>query len=410
MIRKKLALLCATCLVVASSTTYASTFVLMRGGDATFSQATYGNGEVPAYLDQYSITVSGGVATPAYSGSYAIDPNTLTLPGILVDSHEGRLELSGNGQYLDFGGYQAPVSTTTPRVTDGSGTGSYYQIGQVGAGGSYTSASLDTSVTNPQFVRAAYSNDGTQAWVATKNPNGGLAYVSGIGGSTTTVALQNTTDWRDLKVSGGQLFGGTGSSSVGTHAFYAIGSGQPTSGTPANTRLTGTVDNSTSGFAFATLPGTQPITGVNGTANTAYIVGDPSGNAYIGKLASVSGTPLTVDNLSQSNNLISRQIITAQIGTPEGIVAQIDPDNATWVDLFVQNASGVYFAVDTSGASNASFGTLTFTKIISTTSDTAFYGIANNTPSVVPEPSTFVLAGAGAIGLLGGLRRRRAVA
>ena len=82
--------------------------VLMRGGDASNSQATSGTGAVPAYLDQYSVTVSGGVATPSYVRQYAIPSSTLTLPGILSNSHEGRLEVSGNGQYVSFGGYKAP--------------------------------------------------------------------------------------------------------------------------------------------------------------------------------------------------------------------------------------------------------------------------------------------------------------
>jgi prepilin-type processing-associated H-X9-DG protein len=40
-----------------------SNLVLMRGGDSANPQSTFGSGEVPAYLDQYSVTVSGGVAT-----------------------------------------------------------------------------------------------------------------------------------------------------------------------------------------------------------------------------------------------------------------------------------------------------------------------------------------------------------
>src|SRR5262245_62063172 len=80
--------------------------VLMRGGDAANSQTTLAGGEVPAYLDAYSVTVSAGVATPTFIGSYPIPTGTLTLPGKTVNSHEGRLELSGNNQYLNFGGYQ----------------------------------------------------------------------------------------------------------------------------------------------------------------------------------------------------------------------------------------------------------------------------------------------------------------
>ena len=261
----------ALVLVVALSGSTARAFtpgdiVLMRGGDATHSESTFNNGEVPAYLDEYT---TAGVLV----GSTPIDPSVLTLPGVLANSHEGRLELSGNGKFLDFAGYQQPTSATVPRVTDNSGGAGYYQVGQISAAGVFTHTALDTIVAKPQFIRGAYSLDGTQAWVASKNPTGGLEYISGFGtASPTTVGLQSTTDWRDLKVVDGQLYGGTGSSSVGTHGFYAIGTGSSTSGTPANTLLTSSVDNSTSAFSFVTLPGGNPTDGHAGSPNTVYTV------------------------------------------------------------------------------------------------------------------------------------------
>lgn len=372
----------------ADLTTFAAgDLLIMRGGDASYSQATYSLGEVPAYLDEY---------TPAgvFVGSYPIPTSALTLPGIGTSSHEGRLELSGDGHYVNFAGYHEVIDPNYARSTFGdAGAESgpttrdpdpeYYQIGQVSGNGVFVHSALNLSVANPQYLRTAYSNDGNEAWVGSKyngvagsGSGGGLEYISnfGAGAIGNTVALQGGTDWRDLKVNGSQLFGGTGSSSVGTHGLYAIGSGQPTSGTPNNTRLTGTNDNSGSGFTFATLPGTQPITGVSGSANTVYMVGDPSGNAYIGKLYSAGGTPLSQDNLT----FASRQIITTQISGPEAIVARIDPTNSSWVDLFVQNSSGVYLGIDKSGTSNGSFGTLSFTKIISSAADgsTNFYGLS----------------------------------
>ena len=274
----------------------------MRGGDSSAPQSTFGSGQVPAYLDSYSVSVSGGVATATYAGSYSIPTSSLTLPGINANSHEGRLELSGNSQYLDFGGYNQPVSSTTPRTTDGSGGTGYLRVGQVSTSSTLVTAGLNTGATNSQFIRAAYSDNGTQAWVATKSPNGGLAYVTGIGGVPTTTALQTTTDWRDIKVNSGQLYGGTGSSSVGTHGFYAIGTGEPTSATPTNTLLTNSSDNSVSSFSFATLPaGTAPAAPINGVSgpNVAYVIGDPSGNNYVGKLYNdgAHGLPLTTSNL-----------------------------------------------------------------------------------------------------------------
>ena len=359
--------------------------VIMRGGDAAHSQSTYAGGEVPAYLDEY--TTSG-----AYVGSYAIPSDVLTLPGLGTASHEGRLELSTDGHYLDFAGYHQAVDPSTARSTFGDAGSSntaantpdptYYQIGQISGSGAFMHSALDTSVAFPQYLRVAYSNDGQEVWVGSKyngstgsGIGGGLDYVANFSGAAVgdTTSLQGATDWRDLKVNAGQLFGGTGSSAVGTHGFYAIGSGAPTGGMPANTRLTGTNDNSASNFSFVTLPGGgQSITGASGAPNTVYTVGDPSGTAYIGKLYSAGGTPLTQDNLT----FASRQVITSQISSPEGIVTQIDPNNPAWVDLYVQNASGIYFAVDKSGTSNGSFGTLTFSQIVGNSSDTNFYGLA----------------------------------
>jgi hypothetical protein len=346
--------------------------VVMRGGDATHSQQDYNLGEVPAYLDEY---------TPAgvYVGTYAIPTSVLTLPGIGLDSHEGHLNVSSNGQYIDFAGYQQAVDPNNARVTDGSGTGDYYQVGQVSLNGAFTHTALDTSVAYPQYLRAGYSLDGTQMWVASKynGPTangfgGGLEYLSNFGTpSAHTTAVQGGTDWRNVQVVGGQLYGGTGSSSVGTHGFYAIGQGAPTTPLPTNTLLTPLGNNSVTAFSFTTLPGSQPINGVAGTPNVVYVIGDPSGTAFLGKLYSPGGTPLSTSNLAfaSTGNF-------AGLGSPEGLSVQIDPTNSAWIDIFLQTTTGVYTAIDKSGASNASFGSLQFTQIASSTNDTSFYGLA----------------------------------
>ncbi len=350
--------------------------VVMRGGDATHSQEDYSFGEVPAYLDEYT---TAGV----YVGSYAIPSDVLTLPGISLNSHEGHLNVSTDGKNIDFAGYKAPVDPDNARLTTGQGTGDYYQVGQVSTSGVFTHSSLDATIAAPQYMRAAYSTDGTQMWVASKynGPSnggfgGGLEYIPNFGTSgAQTVALQGSTDWRTVQVVGGQLYGGTGSSSVGTHGFYAIGQGAPTTGTPSNIMLNPLVpapDNSTTGFAFTTLPGTtQPINGVSGTPNVVYITGDPSGTAYIGKLYAPAGSsPLGASSLE-----FASRIPLGNIGTPEGLSIQADATNSSWVDIFVQTATGIYEAIDKSGTSNGDFGALNFTQIVSTTDDVSFYGL-----------------------------------
>jgi hypothetical protein len=373
--------------------------VVMRGGDATFSQQTYA--EVPAFLDEYSISVNGDIATASLVGSFPIPPQTLTLPGFIVpastdlSSHEGRINLSGDGHYLDFAGYKVAPSTTNRRVNDGSGGSDYYQIGQVSGNGVFTSTALDGSIITPQYVRAAYSIDGQEAWVASKyipgagtlRFGGGLHYVTGLGGaSPTTIELQGSTDWRDVKIVGGQLYGGTGSSSVGQHGFYSIGTGIPIDPTPPNTLLGPNSNNSASSFSFVTLPGGNPINGTPGTPTVVYTVGDPS-TGYLGKLYLPTGnTPLTPSTLSFTNGINGTPATLPLSFRPEGVFAKADAANSAWIDLYVQAFDGVYFGIDKSGTANGSIVGLTFTKIISNTSDTAFYGLA-------PSPSPVFLKG-----------------
>jgi hypothetical protein len=114
--------------IVATSTAQAFTagnIAVMRGGDVNSVNSTtssaFASGEVPAYLDEYSINVVGTTATASYVGSFAIPVNALTLPGNFVASHEGRLEISGNGQYLSFAGYQQAVGAAATRNTAGTG-------------------------------------------------------------------------------------------------------------------------------------------------------------------------------------------------------------------------------------------------------------------------------------------------
>jgi hypothetical protein len=369
--------------------------VVMRGGDAVHPQSTYAGGEVPVYLDEY--TVAG-----AYVGTFDIPSDTITLPGITADSHEGRLELSADGHYLDFAGYHEVVDPQLARSSAGDAgvdghdptvrppDPDYYQVGQVSGSGTFVHSAIAITQAEPQYVRVAYSNDGQEAWVGSKyngspgsGSGGGLEYLSNLGtASVSTTALQSSTDWRDLKIDAGQLYGGTGSSSVGVHGVYAIGSGEPTADPPSNTLLTGNANSDGSSFSFQTLPGvgTQPINGVVGSANTLYDVGAPGGTAFIGKLYSPSGTtPLALNNLV----FASRLTINNQIPEPEGITTQIDPTDPDWVDLYVQNANGIYFAIDKSGTSSGDFGALSFTKIISTAADgsTNFYGL-----SFAPSP------------------------
>jgi hypothetical protein len=403
--------------IVTTSTAHAFTagnIVVMRGGDVNSVNSTpssaFASGEVPAYLDEYSINVVGSTATASYVGSYTIPTSTLTLPGIFASSHEGRLEISGNGQFLNFAGYQQAVGAAATRNTAGTGGANYYQVGQVKYDGMFSNTALDIAVSKPQFVRAAYSNDGTQAWVGSKyvtlgnpSPNGGLEYISNFGtGSATTVELQSSKDYRDLKVVNGQLYGSSGSTSSTFKAVGAIGTGSPTSGSPTELRIGDNNTDSISSFAMMTLPGgTQPINGISG-ANVVYGVGD---DFLTKSYVDPNKTPIVLAEL-----LPATKLAVSLAGVIEGIVAKTDPNNATWVDLFVQISEGVYFGIDQSGTSTGSIAGTTFSKIVGTAglplqTGGSLYGIS---VSPVPEPSTFVLAAlSGVLGVAAMFRKPR---
>ena len=201
--------------------------VVLRGGDATNQNTAATTSQVSLYLDEYTTagTYVGTIDVPSSGGS------ALTLPGIGDFQHDGVLSLSTDGHSLTFAGYQTPVGSADAFAQTLS---SQYQpvIGIIGS----AQASLNTTTVvnsynngsqNP-YIRGAVTNNGTSFWTFGKfsasgaTSNGGLSFVSGTGPSATTTTVEGFGDWRDIAIANGQLYGGTGSSSVGNHAPYIV--------------------------------------------------------------------------------------------------------------------------------------------------------------------------------------------
>ncbi len=375
----------------------AGDLVVLRGGDATNSDASGGNafsGEVNAYLDEYT---TGG----AYVGTVPA-PATLTLPGEGQFQHEGVLNRSADGRYLSFAGYTTPAGTTA-RPVDGSATATLALVGASAASLNATTTITPAQGTG-QYVRGATTVNGGQFYAFGKFPAGatpgfGLDYVGGVGPAAAVTNLQGTTDWRDIITANGTLYGGTGSSSVGTHGAYQIGTAAalPTAPTPADTLLTNYAGgNSASALALVDVPTADVAAKAQNGLDVLYTIGD-QGSAGITKYY-FDGTTWQHADLQVTLN-------ATNVVNPTGIEAVADPSNPAAVDLYVSGENGIYSFVDASGDPAAPLPANAFTLLVAAPANEAFYGLAP-APSAVPEPAAACLVAAGAVAALP--RRRRA--
>ena len=384
--------------------------VVLRGGDSANSNNLAqpdANGMVNAYLDEY---------TPAgtYVGTVAVPE--MTLSGQEFSSHEGGLNLTANGQYLTFGGYD-PVQNPpgpTPHETDGTENDVVMEIGNTASSlatvATIAGASTPNSPTSQtgQYLRAVNSVDGktgfyvlnkyiTSAhsyYVGTGTDNAGLLYVTpGSSASTATVqALQPGTDWRNVVIENNTLYGGTGSSSVGNHDPYLIGS-FGTLPTPSNV----TVTSATTSLTHADLAGAQTApTYVQSASNLALLdvlTNDASAQVQnscnvmytIGDQSVTGITKWYFNGAEWQNAALQVALAANDVLNPTGLVATIDPINSSWVDIYVSGSNGIYACVDKSCDPATAIPANSFTQIATPqTTDMAFYGMAPAPGPAVP--------------------------
>jgi fibronectin-binding autotransporter adhesin len=344
--------------------------VVLRGGDAT-NQAGGATETIGAYLDEYTPDgVYQGTIDMPQSAVGSNNPLTITNgPG----NHEGILTLSANGNWLTFGGYD------TAPTTDPSGAGiSNITLGEI----SQNASTLNTStLESPATVRASVTVDGNEFWVS-NSP--GLQYINGTGSNATDTTLSQLYNTRALQTVNSTLITGSGSSSLGTHGVWQLGSSGslPTGGTPSKTLLTSGIQQDGTDFVFADEPGDSLSSSLyEGMYNVLYSVGGASGSSTINKYE-YNGSAFVLLNSE-----------TPVAGGGDILIGVTDIVSGGNVNLFYTDNSGIYRIVDANNADSALPNDGSLLNGDSAPSNEFFYGIAQAPKAIGPATLTWNNAG-----------------
>jgi hypothetical protein len=174
--------------------------------------------------------------------------DTLPLPTVVTGANrrlvvagsatsESYLTLATNGEYLVMFGYDAPVGQPTVSATTSAVANRVIGRVAVADGSINTTTALSDLSYNAGNPRSVVTDDGTRFWCSgTGSPasNGGIRFVSALGGSTSEAVATAPTNTRVINIFNDgtqeQLF--ISSASTTFQGISAVGSGLPSSGFP----------------------------------------------------------------------------------------------------------------------------------------------------------------------------------
>src|SRR5665213_1879517 len=193
----------------------AGDLVVLQDGNGSAALSSAGTA---IFLDQYTTSGSflNSLAIPSTGSSALVNSGTA--------SSEGTLNLSANGQYLVFAGYN--VAAGTAGVAGATSASVPRGIATVNSAGTYSLAATTATYYSGNNIRAATSDDNGNFWGAGPAATGGTVYLGT--GTPAQISSSNSIAVQDI---GGNLYFST---AKGTTGVYEI-PGTPTSGsaTPA---------------------------------------------------------------------------------------------------------------------------------------------------------------------------------
>ena len=191
--------------------------VVLRDGTGSGALSSAGTA---IFLDQYTTTPSGYVnslAIPSSGSSALVNSGSA--------ASEGGLNLSGDGQYLVFAGYNAAAGTASIAGTTAAAVPR--GVATVDASGNYILAATTSSFFSGNNVRSGATDGSGNFWAV--GANSGAVYMgTGTPGPVSSTVANN----RIIQDIAGNLYFSTGSGT--SRGIYEI-SGTPTSG--ANTAV-----------------------------------------------------------------------------------------------------------------------------------------------------------------------------
>jgi hypothetical protein len=225
----------------------------------------------PAFIDEITPTGTAvqTIALPLVPNGLGTNNARFTSSGTSLS--EGYLNLSPDGRYMTFTGYDVPVNTPSVATTTASGANNNRIVARVTYDGQInTETRINDGYTNSN-IRSAVTVDGNSYWVGGTGTGGGTRYVAHASTGASTQLSSSPTNTRVVNISNSQLY--TSSASGANIGINKVGTGLSTTTGNSTSLIASISGNDPYNFIFfdrdATIAGNDLLYVANGSGQTA---------------------------------------------------------------------------------------------------------------------------------------------